>query len=68
MKVFAKRLHELRTERGIEIQALATKLGLHYTTVLRYERNEAKPSIETIILLADFFGVSTDYLFGRADI
>ena len=30
-----------------------------------YERGEKAPSVEVLVNLADFFGVSTDYLLGR---
>lgn len=30
-----------------------------------YERGEKAPSVEALVNLADFFGVSTDYLLGR---
>lgn len=39
--------------------------GLNPDAVRRYERGEAEPTLSSLILLADYFEVSLDYLTGR---
>ena len=58
------RLKELRLERKLSIRKLAELVGLSNTTVLRAEKGERKLSTPQAIKLADFFGVSVDYLLG----
>lgn len=58
------RIKELRLERKLSIRKLAELVGLSNTTVLRAEKGERKLSTPQAIKLADFFGVSVDYLLG----
>ena len=60
-----KILKELRTERGLTRQQLSTELDIKERTYLKYETGEARPPYENLCKLADFYGVSTDYLLGR---
>ena len=62
------RLRELRAEKGVSLRELAQKLGLSYSSVGKYERNEAQPSFDILFKLADFFNVTIDYLIGYTDI
>lgn len=39
--------------------------GISYNTYQNYEAGKRMPPAETLILLADFYGVTTDYLLGR---
>lgn len=41
--------------------------GLSPDAIRRYERGEAKPTVDSLIAIADYFGVSLDYLCGRVD-
>ncbi|MGN0527276.1 MAG: helix-turn-helix domain-containing protein [Acutalibacteraceae bacterium] len=61
------RLKELRKERGITQLKLAMDLGLSQNTVSRYETGEREADYKTLIMLADYFGVSIDYLLERTD-
>lgn len=58
---------ELRKEHGISQQQAANAIGISQSTIAKIEigRNEATAS--TIRKLADFFGVSSDFLLGRTD-
>lgn len=47
---------------------LAKDLGLTPQSVNQYRNGEAVPRIETLIAMADYFGVSVDYLLGKSDI
>ena len=48
-------------------EELAKKIGIHANVVGRYERDEAKPSIEIAQKIAEFLNVSLDYLVGRTN-
>ena len=61
---FAFTLRELRTKRGISQSDLARLLGVARTTVSSYENGSRKPDNETLVLIANCFQVSTDYLLG----
>ena len=58
-------LKELRQERNLTQAQIAKKLSITQATYGRYEIGDIEPKISTIIFLADFYGVSTDYLLGR---
>ncbi len=61
------RLKELRAKRGISQLKLAMDLGLSQNTVSRYETGEREADYHMLILLADYFNVSIDYLLERMD-
>jgi len=61
----AKALTELRKAKGLSRQKLADDFGISVHTYIKYENGSAKPPYETLCLLADFYGVTTDYLLGR---
>lgn len=57
-------LKKLRTEKDISQRTLAKNLDIQPTAVSAYERGEKLPTVENLIKIADFFGVSTDMLLG----
>ena len=61
------RLKELRLTRGMTQKDLAAVLGLQTYSVQRLEYGTARPSLEMLVAIADFFDVSLDYLVGRSD-
>lgn len=61
------RIKELRAEQNLSLRELASHLGIAYTSLGKYERNEQQPSFETLEKIADYFHVSIDYLLGRSD-
>src|SRR5210317_40661 len=61
------RIQELRKLNNLSRQQLAEKLFLSYDTIKKYELSDRTPDINTLIKIADFFEVSTDYLLGRDD-
>ncbi len=65
---FGLRLATLRKEKKMAQGELANMIDIHANVLGRYEREEAKPSIDTAAKLADALGVSLDYLIGRTDI
>ncbi len=67
LQVLGGRLRELRKEKKLKQRELAALLGV---TEVHYRRVEAgKINIPTLTLctLADYYGVTTDYLLGRSD-
>ena len=62
---FPQRLQTLREKRRLSRRTLAELCGLSKNMTSLYERVEKAPSVDALINLADFFGVSTDYLLGR---
>jgi len=64
--MLAKRLKELRKKSGWSQQKLAEKSGLSYNTITKIEQGAATmPTIQTMIRIADAFGISLDELVGR---
>lgn len=65
--IVGERLRELRNKYKITAEELANTLDMSKQQVLRYETNKTDVTSDTLIKIADFFDVSTDYLLGRAD-
>ena len=64
---FGEFLAKLRKERGILQKELAAYLNMTVATVSNYEKGVHTPDIKTLIKLADFYDVSTDYLLQRTN-
>lgn len=62
-----KRLKELREGKHISQQRLAIELNVSQATISKYELGQADPDIPTIVQLAEYFHVSTDYLLEISD-
>lgn len=60
-----EKIKELTKQRGITLVQLEEKLGYSRNTL--YKLKTQKPNAERISEIADYFGVSTDYLLGRTD-
>jgi len=67
MEKFAKRLRELREEKGISQRKIAPIFGISQSSYGDYELNISEPSLDMLIKIAEFFGVTVDYLLGRED-
>ncbi len=52
----------LRKGRGLSQEQLADALGVSRQAVSKWESEQSTPDIDKIVALADFFGVTTDYL------
>lgn len=59
------RLRELRKEKRLNQEEVAKKIGVGRTTYAMYEQGNREPDNDTLSEIADFFGVTTDYLIGR---
>ena len=60
-----ERIAQLRKNRSMSQFQLAKTLNIATSTLGMYETNKRKPNMEMLEKLADFFGVSIDYLLGR---
>ncbi len=65
MVTMAKRIEELRTERGLSRPALAAALGMPRMSVEKFETGRQTPSQEQQKKLAEYFGVPIPYLRGE---
>lgn len=61
------RLLQLRKERGMSQVALAKILGCSQNMISQWENGTRDPNTQTLIKIAEFFGVSTDYLLGNTE-
>lgn len=61
------RLKELRKSRGITQLKLAMDLNMNQNSISRYESGAREADYQTLILFADYFNVSLDYLLERTD-
>ena len=65
--LFGERLSLLRNERQMKQEDLGKIFHLSKSTISTYERNEHQPDYDTLIELAKYFNVSTDYILGVSD-
>ena len=63
-----ERLKDLRVERKLTLEQLAAEVGISKSALGKYESDSGKDiSPYSILLLADYYGVSCDYLMGRTE-
>jgi transcriptional regulator with XRE-family HTH domain len=62
--MFKNRLKELRQEKGIGQVELAKKIGVSKGVISFWENGLREPNMHSLILLAQFFEVTIDYLVG----
>jgi len=67
LEAFAARLKELRTEKGLKQSDMGDFLGCTARNYQRFEHGEINVPATTLMALADYFGVTTDYLLGRSE-
>ena len=67
MEILANRLQELRKEKKLRQEDVAKAIGIATYTYQRYEYGKREPLASVLRDLADFHGVSADYLLGRTD-
>ncbi|MBO5420740.1 MAG: helix-turn-helix transcriptional regulator [Clostridia bacterium] len=61
------RLKELRKAKGITQISLQMQTGIEQSLISKFESGERTPPIETLVLLADFYNVSIDYILCRTN-
>ena len=65
---FSKRIRELRGEKNITQKELAVAVGVFERTVSYWEQGKREGDFDTLIQLAQYFNITTDYLLGIADL
>ncbi|MBR2865735.1 MAG: helix-turn-helix transcriptional regulator [Elusimicrobiaceae bacterium] len=64
---FAERFKYLREEKGISQERLADDLGVSHGIISFWETGKREPKLSNLILIAEYFGVTIDYLAGLED-
>lgn len=67
MKIFAKRFLELRLEQNLSQEKLAKVFSVGQQTISKWEHDISEPDYNTLVAIAKFFDVTTDYLLGLTD-
>ena len=62
------RLRELRKSKKLTQVSLQIQTGIEQALLSKFENGERVPPTETLLRLADFYGVSIDYILCRTDI
>lgn len=65
--IFNERLKFLREEKGFTQEKVARALDMPLRTYNRLESDGAKTHYDTLLKIADYYGVSVDWLMGRTD-
>ena len=65
--ILNERLKKLRAVKNVTQQRVADELGVTVGNVQKFEYGTARPKLDNVIKIADFFDVSIDYLVGRTD-
>ena len=63
--MYKNRLSDLREDRDLSQKTVADHLRVHQTTYSDYELGRLNIPVAALHLLADYYGVSIDYLLGR---
>lgn len=61
---FASKLKKARENTGFTQREVTRETGIPQSTLANYETGRTQPDIENLGILADFYGVSTDWLIG----
>ncbi len=64
---YQRMLRDLREDHDKTQQQIADILGTSQTMYARYERGANELPLRHLLVLADYYGVSVDYLLGRSD-
>lgn len=68
MKKFGENLRKLRDRHDMTQEALGKLLNVTQSTIAYYESGKKQPTLETLIIIADYFEVSTDFLLNRTNV
>ncbi|SDF30368.1 helix-turn-helix domain-containing protein [Sporomusa acidovorans] len=67
LPILAERLTYLREQRNLKLKEVAEAVGITPSAVGSLEHGRRPISIETLMKMANFYGVSTDWLLGLTD-
>ena len=62
-----ERILELMTSRGVKAATLTRDAGLNHSSINSWKTGKAKPSYGALVKIANYFGVSVEYLEGKTD-
>lgn len=65
MSTIGERIKGLRLSKKVTQKEIADAIGVSSVSVQRFEYGSVRPSLDTLIALANYFDVSLDYLCGR---
>lgn len=63
--MFGERLKELRKTKNLTQENIGELCGVGKATISNWESNSTDPPLETVMKLANYFGVSIDFLLGN---
>ncbi len=66
--MFFQRLKDLRDDKDMSQEEIGQLLGIKQTVYSRYERGSQPLPIKHLMVLADFYETSTDYILGRTNV
>ena len=67
MDLFNVRLKELRQNKAVSQKTVGNAVDISDRAYYDFERGKSKPAFGTLVALADYFGVSLDWLVGRTE-
>lgn len=65
LEIFATRLRRLREQHGLSTRALGELIGTSNATISRYETGKRDPDLVLVYNMAQYFGVTVEYLCGE---
>ena len=65
LKSLPQRLYKLRTANNFTQGDVALRIGISYQSYQAYEYGKAIPTLKNFIKIANFYGVSLDFLIGK---
>lgn len=61
------RIRDIRTDRGLTQKEIAEVLHVSQNTYSQYEIGTSRYPLDIVVKLAEYYGVSVDYLVGLTD-
>ena len=61
------RILALMDQNNMTANEFTTRLSLSNSAITEWKKGKAKPSVDAVIKIAEYFGISTDQLLGRED-
>ena len=59
------RIFHLMQERGVRASDIVKRTGIKQSTITEWKMGRASPGVNALVMLADYFGVTVDYLVGH---
>lgn len=59
------KIREIRRKCGLTMKELGERVGVSESAISQYETGKRQPDYETLLRIAEYFGVTTDYLLGN---